>query len=251
MKKYTHKKSVRAYEQENHIMTLDMGKEIAMIQRTDAGKNIRRYFIEIEKQYTKEKIENSERDRTSKNNINTDGLHIIKSDNTTWGKDLNDSINIMAIRHTDSYPEKVSYVKGIFHNIYNLVGYKTGKDLRLELKKIKKEAKKEGRATKTVNVLDYTQTDDTFIDATIRGFNTIARKNDTIYRISFNGEIKTLVTPGEKLKLKSLQELVALQDIIEGSGNTTPKDYKLELKEFLKSNEELLEMHLNTRNELM
>ncbi|MDN6742431.1 MAG: antA/AntB antirepressor family protein [Staphylococcus equorum] len=48
-------KSVRAYEQENHIMTLDMGKEIAMIQRSDAGKNIRRYFIEIEKSYRQQK----------------------------------------------------------------------------------------------------------------------------------------------------------------------------------------------------
>lgn len=48
-------KSVRAYEQENHIMSLDMGKEIAMIQRSDAGKNIRRYFIEIEKSYRQQK----------------------------------------------------------------------------------------------------------------------------------------------------------------------------------------------------
>lgn len=48
-------KSVRAYEQENHIMTLDMGKEIAMLQRSDAGKNIRRYFIEIEKSYRQQK----------------------------------------------------------------------------------------------------------------------------------------------------------------------------------------------------
>lgn len=48
-------KSVRAYEQENHIMTLDMGKEIAMLQRSDAGKNIRRYFIKVEKSYRQQK----------------------------------------------------------------------------------------------------------------------------------------------------------------------------------------------------
>lgn len=48
-------KSVRAYDQENHIMTLDMAKEISMIQRSDAGKNIRKYFIEIEKSYKQQK----------------------------------------------------------------------------------------------------------------------------------------------------------------------------------------------------
>lgn len=48
-------KSVRAYEQENHIMTLDMAKEIAMIQRSEIGKEIRRYFIDIEKQHKQQK----------------------------------------------------------------------------------------------------------------------------------------------------------------------------------------------------
>ncbi|BAN72082.1 phage antirepressor Ant [Lacticaseibacillus paracasei] len=33
-----------------HVMTLDMAKEVAMIQRTDRGKQARQYFIEIDKQ---------------------------------------------------------------------------------------------------------------------------------------------------------------------------------------------------------
>lgn len=41
----------RRYEQLNHIMTLDMAKEVAMIQRTERGKQARQYFIEIEKAY--------------------------------------------------------------------------------------------------------------------------------------------------------------------------------------------------------
>ena len=35
----------------NHPMTLDMAKEISMIQRTEKGKQARLYFIEVEKEY--------------------------------------------------------------------------------------------------------------------------------------------------------------------------------------------------------
>lgn len=37
--------------QTDHIMTLDMAKEISMIQRSEIGKQIRKYFIEVEKSY--------------------------------------------------------------------------------------------------------------------------------------------------------------------------------------------------------
>lgn len=37
--------------QTDHIMTLDMAKEIAMIQRSEIGKQVRKYFIEVEKDY--------------------------------------------------------------------------------------------------------------------------------------------------------------------------------------------------------
>lgn len=38
----------------NHQLKLDMAKEIAMIQRSDAGRKIRKYFIEVEKRYKRD-----------------------------------------------------------------------------------------------------------------------------------------------------------------------------------------------------
>ena len=41
----------REHSQIDHVISLDMAKEIAMIQRSEIGKQIRKYFISVEKQY--------------------------------------------------------------------------------------------------------------------------------------------------------------------------------------------------------
>nr|WP_312986094.1 phage antirepressor KilAC domain-containing protein [Clostridioides sp.] len=44
-------KRQRTYEQVNHKMSLDMAKEICMIQRSEKGKKARRYFLQVEKDW--------------------------------------------------------------------------------------------------------------------------------------------------------------------------------------------------------
>ncbi len=44
-------KRARTYEQRNHILSLDMAKEIAMLQRNEKGKEVRKYFIQVEKDF--------------------------------------------------------------------------------------------------------------------------------------------------------------------------------------------------------
>lgn len=47
-------------ERLNHIVTLDMAKEIAMIQRTERGKQARLYFLEVERNYRNQTFRLSE-----------------------------------------------------------------------------------------------------------------------------------------------------------------------------------------------
>ncbi|HEM3170580.1 phage antirepressor KilAC domain-containing protein [Streptococcus suis] len=44
-------KSTGGRQAVDHVIKLDMAKEIAMIQRTDKGKQVRAYFIQVEKDY--------------------------------------------------------------------------------------------------------------------------------------------------------------------------------------------------------
>lgn len=51
VKDYTVVNNGAKKELDNHILSLNMAKEIAMLQRNEKGKQIRQYFIEVEKRY--------------------------------------------------------------------------------------------------------------------------------------------------------------------------------------------------------
>lgn len=44
-------KSTGGRPSQDHVLKLDMAKEVAMIQRTDKGKQVRQYFIQVEKDF--------------------------------------------------------------------------------------------------------------------------------------------------------------------------------------------------------
>lgn len=51
VEKVQSEKRDRTYELINHHITIDMGKEISMLQRNEKGKQARQYFIEVEKKW--------------------------------------------------------------------------------------------------------------------------------------------------------------------------------------------------------
>lgn len=50
----------------NHQLTIDMAKEICMIQRTDIGRKVRKYFINVENEYKEIKLINLRESRPDK-----------------------------------------------------------------------------------------------------------------------------------------------------------------------------------------
>ncbi|WP_412133770.1 antA/AntB antirepressor family protein [Enterococcus cecorum] len=139
----------------NHAMTLDMAKEISMIQRTEKGKQARQYFIEVEKQYKLDtsslspelQFMNSVVQSLAKQEMATKQLsnkldnitEIVALNTTDWRKDCRALINKMAKTQGGfgAYQE-------IQAAIYEEVDRRAGSSLNTRLTNLRRRAAEEG-----------------------------------------------------------------------------------------------------------
>ena len=139
----------------NHAMTLDMAKEISMIQRTEKGKQARLYFIEVEKQYKLDtsslspelQFMNSVVQSLAKQEMATKQLsnkldnitEIVALNTTDWRKDCRALINKMAKTQGGfgAYQE-------IQAGIYEEVDRRAGSSLNTRLTNLRRRAAEEG-----------------------------------------------------------------------------------------------------------
>lgn len=139
----------------NHAMTLDMAKEISMIQRTEKGKQARQYFIEVEKQYKLDtsslspelQFMNSVVQSLAKQEMATKQLsnkldnitEIVALNTTDWRKDCRALINKMAKTQGEfgAYQE-------IQAAIYEEVDRRAGSSLNTRLTNLRRRAAEEG-----------------------------------------------------------------------------------------------------------
>lgn len=128
----------------NHQLTLDMAKEICMIQRSEKGKQCRQYFIEVEKRYNSRQlpqmsqmemiagiangcVELEKRQSALEQRLDSIG-EVIALDVNSWRRDSKQLISKIATKMGG-----FDYLKDVNTEIYRLVEERAGVSLSTRL----------------------------------------------------------------------------------------------------------------------
>lgn len=155
-------------ELQDHTLTLDMAKEISMIQRNDKGKQARQYFIQVEKQYKQDQLDmqelspelqmfsqmlkvNAEHERKIKRlDQKVDNITEIVSLNTTeWRKTAQGLIHKMA--KTEGGFGAYQQIQG---DIYKEVDARAGSSLKTRLTNLRQRMALNGSCKSAINRLN-------------------------------------------------------------------------------------------------
>ncbi|WP_298036663.1 antA/AntB antirepressor family protein, partial [uncultured Campylobacter sp.] len=98
-----------------YILTTDIAKEIAMMERNEKGKQVRRYFIEVEKAYKRDKVAVSQLDymQIQLNYLKEQDRKIHELENRTdeiHKEQLKAKHNINRILNNDNYMTLIAYM---------------------------------------------------------------------------------------------------------------------------------------------
>ncbi|WP_459813645.1 antA/AntB antirepressor family protein [Campylobacter concisus] len=110
-----------------YILTTDIAKEIAMLERNEKGKQVRRYFIEVEKAYKRDKVAVSQLDymQIQLNYLKEQDKKIHELENKTaeiHKEQLKTKHNINRILNNDNYMTLIAYMNlnGISQKGYHI-----------------------------------------------------------------------------------------------------------------------------------
>ncbi|WP_103644919.1 antA/AntB antirepressor family protein [Campylobacter concisus] len=110
-----------------YILTTDIAKEIAMLERNEKGKQVRRYFIEVEKAYKRDKVAVSQLDymQIQLNYLKEQDRKIHELENKTdeiHKEQLKAKHNINRILNNDNYMTLIAYMNlnGISQKGYHI-----------------------------------------------------------------------------------------------------------------------------------